>query len=59
MKTKLKSPIKHICTDCGGDATLGWVNPNKKKNMNCFGAIIKPGERICMTCGKKSGVKFR
>lgn len=65
-KTKYKQlpPIKtisanilHVCTVCGGDATIAWHN-RTKKDQDYFGGIIKPGERLCMGCGKKRGVFF-
>jgi hypothetical protein len=45
------------CTSCGGDATVAWAN-DKKKDINVFGAILKPGERLCLACGKRRGVGF-
>lgn len=56
--TKSKVPDKKwICTQCGGDAYIAWGN-DTKKDQNYFGAIIKPGERLCLVCGKKRGVNF-
>ena len=55
----MTNPInkKYPCTQCGGDAYIAWAN-DKKKNIDCFGAILKPGERLCLTCGRKRGVNF-
>ncbi len=55
--TKKTHPKVYICTDCGGDAFVSWANSTKKDTL-CFGVILKPGERICLPCGKKRGVGF-
>lgn len=48
---------EYKCTQCGGDAYVAWHN-DSKKDKDFFGAILHPGERLCLSCGKKRGVKF-
>lgn len=45
---------KYICTQCGGDATIGY---SASKKATWFGKV-KPGERICLVCGYKRGITF-
>jgi len=63
-KDLFKSDQKYFCTECGGDATLAY-SPNtikrgkdKGKETAGWNGLILPGERICMSCGRKRGLKF-
>ena len=48
---------QYICTECGGDATVAWAN-DSDKDIDCFGAVIHPKERLCLACAKKRGNRF-
>lgn len=47
-----REPIQlaYPCTDCKGDAFAGY-GPG-------WGGLIKKGERVCLPCGRKRGVRF-
>lgn len=54
----------HTCTKCGGDATIAYIpttikrGKNKGKQIPSWDGLIHPGERICLQCGKKRGIRF-
>lgn len=55
---------KYPCTECGQEAYIAYVPDKIKRGKNkgieipgWSGKII-PGERICMSCGRKRGLKF-
>lgn len=56
--------LQFECTECKGDATLAYVpneikrGKNKGKQTPGWNGKIQPGERICMSCGRKRGLKF-
>ena len=55
---------KYICTSCGSDATLAYVPETIKRGKlkgeqkPGWDGLIQPGERICMSCGRKRGIRF-
>lgn len=51
-----KSIYEFPCTECGGDAIIGYCC-GKSKNDN-WGGLVKNGERLCLSCGKKRGIDF-
>jgi len=56
-KLNIPAPNVYVCTACGGDATIAWHN-STKKNKKFFGIVLKPSERLCLSCGKKRGIIF-
>lgn len=64
MENKLTPEIKYMCTSCGGDAYIAYIpetiKRGKKKGEQRPGwnGLILPGERICLPCGIKRGLKF-
>lgn len=56
---------EYPCTECNGNAYIAY-SPNKikrgkdkgKETASWDGKIL-PGERICMSCGRKRGLKFK
>lgn len=55
--------VEYKCTNCNGDATVAYTahtvtrGKNKVKEKPSWGGLIQPGERICLPCGKKRGIK--
>jgi hypothetical protein len=55
---------KYICTECGGDATIAYApetikrGRDKGKEKPSWNGLVLPGERICILCGRKRGIKF-
>ena len=54
------APVKNVqlaypCTDCGRDAFIGYTSG--KGDLSWDGKI-KKGERVCLPCGRKRGIKF-
>ena len=43
--------IDYPCTECGGDAFIGY-SANKKETWD---GKVKPGERLCTSCFQKRG----
>ena len=57
--------IKYICTSCGGDAFMAYVPKMRKRKgeliwdeIGSWNGLVKPNERICLSCGKKRGINF-
>ena len=50
----MKKGEEYPCTECGGDAFIAY---SAKKNGD-WGGLVKPGERICLPCGKRRGINF-
>lgn len=54
---------KYPCTECGGDATMAFSpttikrGKDKGKETPGWDGKVLPGERICMRCGGKRGLK--
>jgi hypothetical protein len=46
---------KYSCTECGGDALLGF---SKWEKADTKGWIIGPKERLCSACARKRGVSY-
>jgi len=46
------SPHEYPCTQCGGDAFIGYSASRKHGNWN---GKIKIGERLCTPCFQKRG----
>jgi hypothetical protein len=52
------------CTECGGDATIAYCaetikrGKHKGEERESWGGLVKPGERLCIICGRKRGIKF-
>jgi len=54
-KVQKPSAHKHPCTECKGDAFVAfgfWKDGKEKK------PLVKRGERLCLACASKRGVKF-
>lgn len=55
---------EYKCTECGGDAMIAFApstikrGKNKGKQIDRWDGKVKPGERICLPCGRKRGLKF-
>ncbi len=50
---QIKSPPSYKCTECGGDAFIGftkWSGPD--------GEIVSKNERLCSRCLAKRGIQF-
>jgi hypothetical protein len=64
MKTKQAAPEivhpkprkEYPCTDCGGDAYIGY--PAGRRKTESWGGLVKKGERLCLACGRRRGIKF-
>ena len=52
---KEKNKPDFICTECGGDATVAYTSGRRKEAWN---GMVKKGERVCMRCGAKRGIRF-
>lgn len=56
--------LKFPCTECGGDAYIGYSSEtitrgkNKGKQKSTWDGKVQPGERICLSCGRKRGITF-
>lgn len=56
--------LKYPCTECGGDAFIGYCartitrGKNKGKQVSSWDGKVKPGEILCLSCGRKRGIKF-
>ncbi len=54
----------YICTNCGGDAYIAYApdtikrGKDKGKEIPSWNGKILPGERLCLTCGKKRSINF-
>ncbi len=53
---KATPAAKYVCTRCGGDAFVAYACD--KSGEKSWGGKIKPGERVCLPCGKKDGIGF-
>lgn len=49
-KVLINDDKKYICTDCGGNAFIGYSNWSKAGSKK---KIVKKNERICSMCFKK------
>lgn len=55
---------KYFCTNCNGDALIAYVpetiKRGKLKGQQRAGwnGLVLPNERLCLTCGRKRGIKF-
>lgn len=62
MGTILAKEFK--CTECKGDAYIAYApetiksGKDKGKEVPAWNGLVLPGERICLTCGRKRGIKF-
>lgn len=46
---------EYPCTECGGDATIGYGSEDKES----WDGITKKGDRLCTSCfRKRGGVSF-
>ena len=56
--------VKFRCTECEGDAFIAYApekikrGKDKGKEIASWGGKVLPGERLCLSCGKKRGVNF-
>jgi hypothetical protein len=50
----MKIQKKYYCTECNGDAYIAYTAKKKKD----WGGLIKKGERLCISCGKKRLGKY-
>jgi hypothetical protein len=63
VEPKEKAKV-YKCTDCGGDATVAYTpttvksSKNKGKQKPSWGGLVLAGERVCILCGRKRGIKF-
>lgn len=55
---------KYVCTSCGGDAFISYApemikrGKNKGQEKPSWNGLVQPGERICLSCGRKRGINF-
>lgn len=59
-----KQEKQYKCTNCGGDAMMAYVpetvkrGKNKGKQKPSWYGLVQPGERLCLSCGKRRGINF-